>query len=709
MKSRDPLANALLKRWFMLSACFFAVICSTAYSQEPKIGHTSKLFVDREVTKEVRRLIDMHSAGFKGEYDSKRLNNIDPLKGDVRWVGDKILNLAIYYWADRDTFTKDYLQEWCDKATDYEEWGNNNDLEISHLLFALAIVYDWYGDRFDPKLKAKIGAFIYRHTKYQYEYALKNQDRWRVDSYWQNHCWINHTSILASAIALEKDYPETGQWKAFSKSKIYKVLELQSKDGSNHEGLNYSIYGNIWLVRALTLLQQEDPEIFKKSDYLRTYYKYYKGYAVDNTYGSFFDTGDSPRYLWFNPCEIFLKLYHEFNSPEYKALYEYYRDGYKQINPGLFTAVYDLIPSSTNALLASSVPYYFSDNLGIYTERAGDPSQDKTAFLFKSGIPGGLSGHTTILEHPAYHMNLGHEHPDQNHFMIWNHGAYLISDTGYTNKKLTRDHNIVLVNGIGQLGEGEQWFKDSDINGTKFTDNAGLLPEKIYHSDFVTVVSADGAEFYPHNAGLTLFDRTIIWIKSIGFIVADDIKTREPSKIDLLFHSDHKIEIEAGDSAKFVGNGETVGHFQSLFPKEVSLSTQEHHVLSHDSGNDEKKGFVLDLSCSMKTNQQKFFSYISQGLNDSVATIHEYDDKFVIELSLNSLIQTVIYRKFEAKEFKYGNYVTDARVLVLSSAQGTNGHDVHVYQASFFQSSGQEYLNGHILQNRIVTVPNEKN
>ena len=57
----------------------------------------------------------------------------------------------------------------------------------------------------------------------------------------------------------------------------------------------------------------------------------------------------------------------------------------------------------------------------------------------------------------SYDPGGGHVHPDANHFVLFGGGQWLMRDDGYQ-PKWTGQHNTLLVNGHGQLGEGAEWF-----------------------------------------------------------------------------------------------------------------------------------------------------------------------------------------------------------------------------------------------------------
>ncbi len=570
----------------------------------------SILFSGKQVNSEDREFIRGRTVIFRKDFDTAKVKSLKRGGGDMRWIGEKILDLAIIYWIDKNYFTKDYLKTWCSEAIKIDQWGNNYDLDISHLLFSLAIVYDWFSNDFDTAFRKKLGDFIYRHAKFMHEYAVKTQGGWWTDSLWQNHAWINHTALLASGMALSGQYEEAKDWVAFSRARLEKIIDVQEKNGSNHEGLNYSIYGNIWLVRGMTLLQQYDENIFQKSEYLKNYYKYYLAYDVDGRLTSFFDTGDSPRYLWYNPCEIFLKLYKEYGMDEYRRLYEFYRDRYDTITVGLFSSVYGIEKPRKSGKLIPAIPYFNAD-LGLFIDKWPRSGDINTSFLFKSGVPGGKNANALLKTLKPSHMNRSHEHPDQNHFIVWNNGEYLVSDTEYTDKKLSKDHNTLLVGGLGQLGEGERWFRDGDINNRSFSDRAGLQERNIFTSDEVNIVSADAAEFYADSVGLKSFRRTIVWLKKYGFIIFDEVTCKEKKSLTLCFHSDLPMSVNNKNEVVFKSAKHLRSRLINLYPPRISIKADRYNVVTHPNGEMKDRGYVAAMDITPGAEKQDFINVLS--------------------------------------------------------------------------------------------------
>ncbi len=488
---------------------------------------------------------------------------------DPRTIGNMIADLAVVNWAIVSERSRTVMNDWVDRAIRIDKWGNNHDLEISHLLFGLALVYDWHRDLLEPDLKARLRKFLFEHARFQFDQTQLRVTAWWTNSYWQNHFWVNYTSILASGLALAKDQPEGMYWAQSAYDKFNKSLELFSSDGSNHEGLNYSLYGNQWLVRGMAILEAYDPSMFRRTDYLKNYHHYFEAYSVDPTFQTFFDTGDSPRFLWdIAVTEIFLKLYQAYQVPIYKELYFYFLNVPSKAKPGILWCVYGELDLKTDSkTIHFNKSAYFSEDLGVFIDKQYEADEVSASFLFKSGIPGGRVAYQHMQGGHDYRLNLSHSHPDQNHFMVWVKDGFLISDTGYTTKKWTLDHNSLVINGDGQLGEGSQWFKESEIIKKDFPEKTGLSRDHIVVLDDVSAVSAEASMFYPKLSGLTGFNRTIIWIKKAGFLIVDKMAVSSPSNIERPFHSDFKITQAEAGRFEFQSDARVVGTLKNLYPE----------------------------------------------------------------------------------------------------------------------------------------------
>lgn len=622
-------------------------------------ANQNQLYPNRALNEEVVKYVEATFTLHKQEFDVERFNEY--YDKDMRKVGNAILDLAIISWAipDKKNFSTSKL--WMEKSFTKENWGKNHDLELTQLLFGLAVHYDWHRSRYDLNFQEKLKNDIIKKASRLYEFAVI-EEVWWSKSYWQNHCWINYTALLAAGLTLQHDYPPAKIWADVAAERLRFSLTQQAADGSNHEGLNYSIYGNIWLLRGLSLLQGEAETLLSNSEYLKNYISFFKAFLVKSGTAEFVDVGDSPPYLWYNPSEIFLKLFQIFDDPEYLELFHFFENRYPRKRSSLFNTVYGLTAPSLPDFELKAEPFYFSEDMGILIDRHDEGNALDSAVLFKSSVPGGRHAHHFETQSDDVVVNRSHEHPDQNQILYWSRDGFFLNDTGYLKRKMTAYHNTLLIDGRGQLGEGHQWFYSLDVQDKVFSKEDGLMGEHVFRDDELTYARANAATFYPDELGLDEFVREILWLKGRGLLILDAIAVNRPQEVSLVFQSDFEIKKSGEQVFNLEKDKREVGHFYlkgsselTSFVESVEFETREKFKKYH-------QGQKLIVSASGNTS----FPILSQLLiipEDSKTTprfqtknpqiiLSEKKDIYHFEFRHGRLFQVVKINKVSGKTEK---------------------------------------------------------
>jgi hypothetical protein len=177
---------------------------------------------------------------------------------------------------------------------------------------------------------------------------------------------------------------------------------------------------------------------------------------------------------------------------------------------------------------------HFSDQ-GLVTARS-DWGPDATFFSFKCGAPGGRSqfDHARAEYPHVTYLDVGHDHPDQNSFTLYGRGTYWLDDAGYDKPKLTANHNTVLVDGVGQIGEGKTWFSPPDF--TLLTEDR--TARIVLYRDTGRYVEAVGeaARCYPASLGLKKFTRRALLLRPDLVLVHDELAADGPRRFDYVLH-----------------------------------------------------------------------------------------------------------------------------------------------------------------------------
>jgi hypothetical protein len=146
----------------------------------------------------------------------------------------------------------------------------------------------------------------------------------------------------------------------------------------------------------------------------------------------------------------------------------------------------------------ASLPLYrFWPDLEMFSIRSSW-DDTATAFVFKCGPPGGH--HMQQLRGTKY-ANVAHDHPDQNHFMLFANGRLLAQDDGYpTDKKLTRSHNTIVIDTVGQINDGQGWYQPFDYALTGHLDDIMLSGSSASAIGNATKLYTNASKFLRHIA-----------------------------------------------------------------------------------------------------------------------------------------------------------------------------------------------------------------
>jgi hypothetical protein len=172
--------------------------------------------------------------------------------------------------------------------------------------------------------------------------------------------------------------------------------------------------------------------------------------------------------------------------------------------------------------------------MGIVSARSGW-SGDESLVVFKCGPP---IGHFAT-DKLSYNLGIGHNHPDANHFTIFGCGEWLLRDDGYAWKD-TGQHNTLLVDGKGQVGDGLAWFNAARLDISTLKIHPRVIAA--ISSASLDQFSGDATAAYPPASGLKRFIRRLYFLKPDVLIVVDDLEADAPRRLELRFHPEYACE-----------------------------------------------------------------------------------------------------------------------------------------------------------------------
>lgn len=487
-----------------------------------------------------------------------------------RDVGNALPYLALGVRLRGAPSDRTALERWTRAALSYPTWGFGRDdglgLEAGHLLFGLATVYDWCFHEIDPALRGEIRAALIDRAGRLFEAASAGHAG-LTRALLKNTMWVPLAGLSAAAIALRGDHREADQWLDLILDRMGRVSDALGPDGACPEGVGYWGYGVEYLLKTLIPLRQ----VLGVDLLDRTFWRETAGYRLHHSLprnawtrtSSVVNIGDSPRSNWYGPDYLLSALATLFDDPIARGLAD--RISSAELGTREARWIGLVVGDAGPTLPASAAPtFHHFDDLGIVTART-NWSGDESLVVFKVGPPLGHAATRRFRED----LGAAHAHPDAGHFVVFGLGQWLLRDDGY-GPKWTSQHNTLLVNGQGQLGEGGKW-----LDGEPWM-RSGASPSIVRATTSAGLdrISADVAAAYPVSARLRRAVRHLLFVKPDTLIVIDDLESPRGTALELRFHPEQPAKpLAAGSWLAKIGDARL--RIDVLTPDGVDTASEE--------------------------------------------------------------------------------------------------------------------------------------
>lgn len=472
-----------------------------------------------------------------------------------REVGNTMPLLAMAYVLSGQRQYLESAQAWALASCGYKTWGlgriDGMDLAAGHQLFGLGIVYDWCHTGLDEDARRTIRETIVRRGSAMFEAGATGK-AWWGKSYMQNHLWVDACGLSVAGLAVVDEVDDANLWIGFGLDKFRRTTDALGTDGASHEGVGYWEYGVEYLLKFMHLAR----ELLGVDLYQHPWWRQTAAYPLYLSLprqawtrsNSIVDIADCPRSHWYGPDYLLRGLARE------------YRDGHAQwladqvdradiAAPGASWLNLVWYDPAVNPAPPDDLPTLrHFDDLGIVSART-DWSGAESLAVLKCGP---FLGHKAVEEF-SYDPGGGHVHPDANHFILFGAGEWLIRDDGYR-AKWTGQHNTLLVDGRGQLGEGKQWFDGSRPLAVKSQPRI-LRAASTLGLDHIV---GEAAAAFPADLAIESYRRHLLFLKPDVVIVADEIRTTSPRELELRFHPESQDCRREGEAYLCAGKAATL-------------------------------------------------------------------------------------------------------------------------------------------------------
>jgi len=498
-----------------------------------------------------------------------------------RDVGNAMPNLAMAWVISGEKRYLDAAKEWALASCGYETWGqgkqNGMDLAAGHQLYGLALVYDWcYGDLNEATRKT-IHDTLETRGGAMYEASVSGQIS-QARMYLQNHLWVKACGLALAGMAISDDVKGTGKWVGFTLDVWRHTHESLGSDGASQEGVGYWDYGVEYLLKFMSLAREQFGVDFYNHPWWRNtaYYPLYlspprDAWARKNSTVDFADDG---REHYYGPDYLLHALAHEYRNGHAQWLAKEVSEAKVDLPISIWLDLLWFDPAIQPQPPAKLPTLHRFDDMELVSART-DWSGNESLVVFKCGP---CLGHDAMKKFD-YDAGAAHAHPDANHFAIFGNGEWLIRNAGYLKLKSAANENTLLVDGIGQIGEGAEWFDGKAALVAK-SDPRVLAATSTPLLDHIV---GDASDAYSRETGLKHFYRHVLFLKPNTLIVADEVLLASSHALELRFHPENTATKQTDGT--FVARGEKAAvRIEPLTPDKVDISAGEDKVETHSNG-----------------------------------------------------------------------------------------------------------------------------
>ena len=398
-------------------------------------------------------------------------------------------------------------------------------------LLHLALAYDWLYHDLEADLRLRLRDCLEHEGRKHYE-ALAKHDIYQSNILTCNTLTDVLANTAASGFAVYGDGPLVGPWLRFVHEKARLITGALAGDGASQEGICYGGFFNEYYLKTLVLVRElYGWDFLAGNEYLRhvplfhLYSMLPRHHVTERNVLLCF--GDGVRYNWHGPDYFLRLLAHEYRDgvAQWTANVQEERDATRHVGAYLNLAWDDpaIAPSSPEKL---PTLHHFADKEIVVLRSGWDG--DEAVLGFHCGPH---AGHHA-LAHYRHCIGAGHMAPDAGNLLLFAHGDWLLSDGGYA-RKFTAYRNVALINGVGQTGEGGEWFECSQLR----RERRGPAILRVQRGDGWDYVIGHCAPAYEPAAGVRRYLRHLLYLRPDTWVLVDEIETTVPARSEILFHN----------------------------------------------------------------------------------------------------------------------------------------------------------------------------
>lgn len=455
---------------------------------------------------------------------------------------------------------------------DWETGGEcNSGMSAANIMVGAALAYDWLYHDLEPEFRTRFREKLFRQARLMY-YGGHLYGNSGVPKYWQqdpgnNHRWIRNAGLLLALLSSNESKPEEAWLLEQAIKDVEFVCRWLPYDGTSHEGAGYLIFGQNHLLLTVDASDRCLGSRLLAADYFKNV-GVHRVHLLRPGFHDAFPLGDTTPGMTLAFYNNFgLKTASAHRQPAVKdAFLRLAEKSPEAMEHAWFSLLWD-DPSLPRGEMASLPTASFWPDIGLATVR-GSWDDSAVAAIFKCGPFGGYALNR-YSEGGKNYINVAHDDPDANSFLIAVGGELLAETDGYSRRKASHNHNTILINGAGQMvkgqPEGRSWSQPAgDMSKmavvTAYRDAGGIVAvEGEAAGSYLDYTDPKSGRSRP---SLERFRRFFIWVKNDYILVLDDVRAPIPVEIDWLMQGPDLTILSEREGRFALRAGEEVCEFQ---------------------------------------------------------------------------------------------------------------------------------------------------
>jgi hypothetical protein len=414
----------------------------------------------------------------------------------------------------------------------------NSGLSAANNMVGVALAYDWLYNSLDPTFREQVRQKLFQQARGMYYdgYKLGNSNIGAI--YWQgdplnNHRWARADGLALAVMASYTGDPSQNYMMNQTAAELNFVNTWLSPSGTSHESVSYEIFGGNHLMMAMQSSDDCLGTTLLNGPFWQNVGKYRMQMLI-SSFNNGCDFGDysSPAFGSYN--NFLLKVAdHNHDADLRSGILAFFAVQPTALTFSWFSLLWDN-PNLTGGNYQNlPLTGYYSD-LGIGCFR-DSWTAGGVAAMFKCAPLGGVSMNKYRDANGELYVNVAHDDPDANSFIIFDGDDNVAASDQYSQHKTSKQQNTVLVNGTGQNPVGRadgQVFEQPATSGSMM-GMATSFPATTVNG--ATLNEGEAAGSYPAlttgttRPAISRYRRLFLWSPSKYILVLDDL--RSPSSV----------------------------------------------------------------------------------------------------------------------------------------------------------------------------------